>query len=193
MRKDSEVTTKVACFSLVIVLQASSRSAYPNSLNEKDGYNLKDMEEYCGKFVRLARSHGAQPVLHCTQAASGKPEDRQRVVRQYTRLAKMFDVVMAPCGAAWQRAYQQRGGIVLDVGDAVHHQNRSGAYLSACVFSAVLSGKSPADSPVRGPTEAAKKQPKLDDPTAEFLQSTAWETFQTYEQKGDVKVRTRSK
>ena len=64
---------------------------------------------------------------------------------------------------------------------------------SACVFSAVLSGKSPADSPVRGPAETAKRQPKLDDPMAEFLQSTAWKTFQTYEQKGDVKVRIRSK
>ena len=70
---------------------------------------------------------------------------QERIDRTYRRLAALVDGTLVPAGEAWLLARREHPEIEL-YGDAVH-PGRAGAYLTACVFHAVLFGRSPVGTP----------------------------------------------
>jgi hypothetical protein len=86
-----------------------------------------------------------------------------RINRTYERLAAELRGTLVPAGAAWRLARREHPEIEL-YGDPVHPGPR-GAYLIACVFQAVLVGRSPVGSSYSAGLDSAE---------ASVLQAIAW-------------------
>jgi hypothetical protein len=70
---------------------------------------------------------------------------QRRVTWGYRTVAGRLPAVLAPVGEAWRDAVRRRPGIDLWKGDG-RHPSRSGSYLAACVFYAILTLRDSADS-----------------------------------------------
>jgi hypothetical protein len=70
---------------------------------------------------------------------------QRRVTWGYRTVAGTLPAVLAPVGEAWHDAVRRRPGIDLWKGDG-RHPSRSGSYLAACVFYAILTRRDSADS-----------------------------------------------
>nr|WP_290223520.1 DUF4886 domain-containing protein [Trichocoleus desertorum] len=81
----------------------------------------------------------------------------------YLAIAQERNLLVAPVGMAWQTALAQRPDLQLWESDG-SHPSLAGSYLAACVFYAVLYGKSP---------EGLKYTAGLSSDAAQFLQSAA--------------------
>jgi len=153
------------------------------------------MMAYAGKFVKLIRSRGGEPVFFCTWARSYRPynktlaEDWRQIVSAYKELAARHNARIAPAGPAWQEALKHRPDLPLHAKDG-SHPAAHGAYLNACVFYATLTGKSPVG--LRSGRTFTRRGPKgkdgkgrptkvtIDGDTARFLQQTAWRVYQQH-------------
>ncbi|HTE97141.1 MAG TPA: hypothetical protein VK621_00645, partial [Bradyrhizobium sp.] len=81
--------------------------------------------------------------------------------------------LVIPAGLAFARAVGKQPELNLYAPDK-RHPSLAGTYLAACTVFAVLTGRSPVgNSYLAG----------IDAPTAQFLQTVAWETVQDYYQK----------
>ena len=116
-----------------VVLQGQSSEATNNS------------EEFA-RYGRLLdgeiRKRGAKTVFFLTWANRGEPQGP--ITDRYLALAKEVGALVAPVGIAWQSLAKQ--GLDLYDGSGVH-PNLGGTYLSACVFYALFTGKSPVGLP----------------------------------------------
>jgi len=153
------------------------------------------MMEYAGKLVKLIRSRGAEPVFFCTWARAFRPyrktldEDHRQIVSAYESLARAHKARMAAAGPAWREVLKARPKLSLHAKDG-SHPAAHGAYLNACVFYAALTGRSPVGLRSgrtfsrRGPKgadgRATRVQVTIDEPTARFLQETAWRVHQKF-------------
>jgi hypothetical protein len=81
---------------------------------------------------------------------------------------------LAPVGLAWEKALERDPSIDLHHLDE-RHANPVGAYLTACVFYAVLFNASPEGLPARIQIKG-KIRLDLDKDRAQFLQKLAYET-----------------
>ena len=70
---------------------------------------------------------------------------QRRVYWSYYTVGRRLGAAVAPVGEAWQAALRRRPGIDLWKGDGLH-PTRSGSYLAACVFYAMLTGRDAANS-----------------------------------------------
>ena len=109
-----------------------------------------------------------------TWANKLRPRTQKILADVYRQVATELGAVLAPVGLAWQKA------LALDVKLSLHHiddrhANPSGAYLSACVFYAVLFNASPEGLPATLQIEA-KMRLDLAEDRAGFLQKIAYET-----------------
>jgi hypothetical protein len=84
----------------------------------------------------------------------------------YLEVAGEIGAMVAPVGAAWQRALDEHPELELWQRDG-SHPSPEGTYLAACVFYATLLGESP---------EGAGYLAGLPEETAQFLQAAAAET-----------------
>ena len=84
----------------------------------------------------------------------------------YLEVAGEIGAMVAPAGAAWQRALEGDPQLELWQRDGIH-PSPEGTYLAACVFYATLLGQSP---------EGASYLAGLPEETARFLQAVAAET-----------------
>ena len=119
--------------------------------------------------------NGARTVLFMTWASrEGLPgasfEDyaaaQAGIEAGYLEVAGETGAMVAPAGAAWQRAMGHKPELELWQRDGIH-PSPEGTYLAACVFYATLLGTSP---------EGASYVDGLTEETARFLQSVAAET-----------------
>lgn len=116
-----------------VVLQGQSSEAERNQAEFLRYGSLLDAE---------IRKRGAKTVFFLTWANRGRPQGP--VTERYRFLAKSRGALVAPVGVAWQELAKR--GLDLYDGSGVH-PNLGGTYLSACVFYALFTGKSPVGLP----------------------------------------------
>jgi hypothetical protein len=116
-----------------VVLQ--EQSALPVS-------NPKLMHQYARLFDAEIKKAGARTIFFLTWARQDRPEAQAGITEAYTAIAKELGAIIAPIGLAWQRALKEKGGLRLYDEDQLH-ASPAGTYMAACVFYAVLYGKSP--------------------------------------------------
>jgi hypothetical protein len=129
--------------------------------------------EYAKKHADTVRKHGARPVFFMSWAYADAPEMTAQLAEAYTRAANENDAFVIPAGLAFARAVAQRPSVNLYVADK-RHPSMAGTYLAAATVYASLFRKSPV---------GLKYIADLDEATARFLQSVAWETVQDYYQR----------
>lgn len=103
------------------------------------------------QLVGRVRALGAKPVFFLTWAhRDGMPDSGYKdyasmqfaISTGYLTLAKELDVTVAPVGEAWHAAQGKSPPLDLWLDDG-SHPNPKGTYLAACVFYAVITGRSP--------------------------------------------------
>jgi hypothetical protein len=115
-----------------IILQDNTRLLPGN--NED---SLKAIRILCDE----ARVNGVIPVLFVPLSAknNGQPDaGRQKIFTEaYSQAAEENNIILVDVGEAWLYAYKTIPGISLYTWDGIH-PNNAGAFLTACVFAAVL-------------------------------------------------------
>jgi len=118
-------------------------------------------------------SRGGQTLFYMTWALKSEPETQAELAEAYSRIATELGAKLAPVGLAWQKAHRSDPELDLFHPDG-RHANPIGAYLTACIFYALLLGESPEGLPgklfIRG-----KNRVDLDKDQARFLQRVAFE------------------
>jgi len=132
-----------------IVLQDHSLRAiqYPDSLH------------HFGKlFADLAHQNQAQTYFYMTWAREWNPLMQEEITAMYQKVAALNKAKVVPVGLAWEYARSLRPDLKLYDPDG-SHPSTIGTYLSACVFFAVLTGKSPIGLPARLQTKDKNGDP----------------------------------
>jgi hypothetical protein len=129
--------------------------------------------EYARKDADIVRSHGAKAIYFMSWAYADKPDMTAQMAEAYTVAGNENNALVIPAGLAFARAIGKQPELNLYAPDK-RHPSLAGTYLAACVVFAALTGRSPV-----GNTYLAG----IDAPTAQFLQTVAWETVQDYYQK----------
>lgn len=107
--------------------------------------NRASMFEYGRKLNEAITNQGSKAVLYMTWSWPG-PDAQPLITAAYQELAKELDARLAPVGSAWGAVLKNHPGIGLFSKDN-HHPSPAGTYLAACVFYAVLYGRSPEGLP----------------------------------------------
>jgi len=126
--------------------------------------------EFAKKDSDIVRAHGARPVFFMSWAYADKPEMTAQLAEAYTIAGNANDALVIPAGLAFARALSGQPELNLYAADK-RHPSLAGTYLAACTVFAALTGRSPVgNSYLAG----------IDEPTAHFLQTVAWQTVQDY-------------
>ena len=146
-------------------------------LQERSGGPLEapaSFARYAGLLDGEIRRRGAKTILFLTWANRSRPETQADLTEAYRMTAHQLRAVLAPVGKAWETIYRIDPAFGLHHRDG-RHANAAGAYLTACVFYAVLFDTSPEGLPesvyIKG-----KMRPDPDRDRAALLQKTAWAT-----------------
>jgi hypothetical protein len=138
------------------------------------------------EFVRLfngeIRKTRARTVLYGTWARQSAPELQARLTEAYRRMARELSALLCPVGIAFQNARILKPDVQLFRPDG-SHPSPAGTYLAACVFYAVLTGRSPAGLPsaevaVQTASRPATETTRLAQDDAALLQRIAWRTVE---------------
>ncbi len=149
-------------FELAIMMDCSQCPIHPQ---------LKGVfRDYARKNSDTVRKYGTRPVLFMSWAYADAPEMTAQLAEAYTQAANENNAFVIPAGLAFARSVARRPDINLYAADK-RHPSLAGTYLSACTVYASLFKKSPVE---------LKYTAGLDDATAKFLQTMAWETVQEY-------------
>ena len=139
--------------------------------------------KYVRLFSNLIKKNGAKTYLYLTWGRKDNPMMQEKNNQVYRKLAKETNATIVPVGPAWEMARSVRPEIELYDPDG-SHPSAVGAYLSACVFYRVLTGKSPLGLPSRLTYYDEDKEliflnivPMAD---AHFLQQITEKTVQTF-------------
>lgn len=133
------------------------------------------------RFDEAIRTAGAKTVLYLVwyvrESAPNEPWEVAWLKRSM-EVAKTHQMLIAPVSQAWLAARFRRQNLYQLDGN---HSNALGAYLSACVFYAVLYGKSPVglevpSIPSSFPGVSSRTQ--LEPQAARLMQELAWNTVQ---------------
>ena len=136
--------------------------------------------DYGKKLGALVKESGARPLLYLTWSRENQPENQAKLNDAYVKLGKLLGADVAPVGPAWESARKERSELGLYMNDK-SHPSPAGTYLAACVFHAVLQGKTPAGLPGRiVASENARPLADLPQKDAAFLQKIAWDTVQVW-------------
>jgi len=116
------------------------------------------------------RKHGTKPVFFMSWAYADAPEMPAQLADAYTTAANNSDAFVIPAGLAFAKSIERRPALNLYVADK-RHPSAAGTYLAAATTYGALFRKSPV---------GLKYTAGLDQETAEFLQTAAWQTLQQY-------------
>jgi len=136
--------------------------------------NPDRMEKYARLLDAEIRKRGAKTVLFLTWAPEEGPHAQQELNRAYYRIADKLKALVVPVGPAWARVRKERSMLKLYTYDG-SHPSPAGTYLAACVFYAVLTGRSPVGLPAKV-AYGGDKLVELKPAVAKYLQKTAWKT-----------------
>ena len=126
--------------------------------------------EYAKKHSDTVIKHGARPAFFMTWAYKDKPEMTAQLAEEYTIAGNNNNVLVIPAGLAFAKAIGKRPEMEFYQPDK-RHPSLFGTYLAACTIYASIYRKSPVGNTFNG---------GIDDKTANFLQTVAWETVQEY-------------
>jgi hypothetical protein len=129
--------------------------------------------EFIKKSSDIVRAHGARPVFFMSWAYADRPEMTAQLAEAYTVAGNENNALVIPAGLAFARALAKQPELNLHAPDK-RHPSLAGTYLAACTVFAALTGRSPVGNPYLA---------GIDQPTAKFLQTVAWETVQDYYRK----------
>jgi len=132
------------------------------------------MEKYAKLLAAEIRKRGAKPVFFLTWAREERPHAQEELNRAYFRIADKLKATVVPVGPAWARVRKERSMLKLFAYDG-SHPTPAGTYLAACVFFAVLTGRSPVGLPAKL-VYGDRKLVELKPAVANYLQKTAWKT-----------------
>jgi hypothetical protein len=96
-------------------------------------------------LVRQVRSGGATPVLFPEWPRRGVDET-QRILGPHLAIAQEVPACVAPIGQAWDLALQRHPALALHAADG-NHASAAGAYLTALVLYATITGATPLGTP----------------------------------------------
>ncbi len=120
--------------------------------------------------ARIARAHGAEPVLFMSWAYADKPEMTAELAAAYTAAGNANNALVIPAGLAFARVRTEHPNIVLYQPDN-RHPTMAGTYLAAATSLVTLYHR---------PIEENSFTAGLDTDTARILRRTAWETVLAY-------------
>ena len=146
-------------------------------LQDRSGGPLQDIEAFQTYGRRLAEEiqrQEAKIIFFMTWANKTRLETQKSIADAYRELAAEAGAVLAPVGLAWENALARDSTLDLHHIDG-RHANPSGAYLTACVFYAVLFNVSPEGLPANLKIKG-KIRLDLDVKRAGFLQNMACAT-----------------
>jgi hypothetical protein len=129
--------------------------------------------EFAKKGSDAVRAHGTKPIFFMSWAYADKPEMTAQLAEAYTVAGNANDALVIPAGLAFARAIAKQPELNLYAADK-RHPSPAGTYVAACVVFSALTGRSPVGNSYHA---------GIDQPTAQFLQTVAWETVQEYYQK----------
>jgi hypothetical protein len=144
-----------------VVLQAQKYST-----SGQFSYSTAEAKE----FVRLARAQGAIPIMFPEWPRRDIPET-QRIYDLHVSIAQETPACVAPIGQAWDLALARHPSIVLHDPDG-NHSAPAGAFLTALVLYATITGLSPLDLPTLS-------QFNIDAGTQQILRAIADETVRS--------------
>jgi hypothetical protein len=116
------------------------------------------------------RQHGTKPVFFMSWAYADAPEMTAQLADAYTTAGNDSDAFVIPAGLAFARSIAQRPELNLYVADK-RHPSLAGTYLAAATIYGAL---------FRKPPVGLKYTADLNQETATFLQTAAWQTLQEY-------------
>ena len=186
VRSCARTVIEKGAFDVVIIQEQSQMPAVAPDVTVK----------YAALLCGAARARGAMPVMFMTWARRGdmadprgggrpamSPKVMQAALAQaYTRAGKTGQADVAPVGLAWAAVRKAKPDLALHSRDG-SHPGKAGTYLAACVFHAVLTGRSPVGLPAKLTAEGKGKTRTLaaiPPATAVMLQKSAWETVQAF-------------
>lgn len=138
--------------------------------------------EHGGDLGKLAKEHGATPLLFMTWARLKEPENQAPLAATYRKLGEELNAPVAPVGLAWEAALKQRKDLRLHANDG-SHPTPKGTYLAACVFYAVIFDESPHGLPAvvtQGDGDDRRTLVRLNADEARTLQKIAWDVVQSH-------------
>ena len=144
----------------LLVLQGQKISS-----SGKYTYPIEPAIELC----ELANKSGTQVILFSEWGRLNVNGETERIENVYQSIADPTGAEVSPVGEAWQRAQQQRPDVVFHASDG-NHANPTGAFLTASVLYASVTGKNPEDLPVDD------KSP-VDEATQKWLRQVAQATI----------------
>jgi hypothetical protein len=126
--------------------------------------------EFAKKNSEIVRTKGAKPVFFMSWAYADKPEMTAQLAEAYTVAGNDNNALVIPAGLAFAKAIGKQPELNLYAPDK-RPPSLAGTSLASCVVFAALTGKSPVgNSYLAG----------IDAPTAQLLQTVAWDTVQEY-------------
>ena len=132
------------------------------------------MEKYAKLLDAEIRKRGAKTVFYLTWAREETPKAQKELNRVYFGIAKRLKALVVPVGPAWARVRRERPKLKLFAYDG-SHPTPAGTYLAACVFFAVLTGRSPVGLPAKV-VYRDRTLVELKPAVANYLQKAAWKT-----------------
>jgi hypothetical protein len=149
-------------FDLAIMMDCSQCPVHPQ---------LKSVFfEQMKQHAATVRKYGTKPVFFMSWAYADAPEMTAQLADAYTTAANDNDAFVIPAGLAFAKSIERRPELNLYVADK-RHPSPAGTYLAALTTYGALFRKSPV---------GLKYTAGLDQGTAEFLQTAAWQTLQQY-------------
>jgi hypothetical protein len=149
-------------FDLAIMMDCSQCPVHPQ---------LKGVfYEFAKKHAETVRKNGSEPVFFMSWAYLDKPEMTEQLSEAYTRIGNENKALVIPAGLAFARSVKYRPDIRLYTVDK-RHPTMAGTYLAALTTYAAIFKKSPI---------GINYTSDLDEGTARFLQTVAWETVNDY-------------
>ena len=131
-----------------------------------------------GRSEKIVRGRSARPtmsrsppVIWAIWPEQGKQGGWEALILAYKKIAEDNGALFVPASAAWLLALKERPTLPL-WSDDKFHPSPMGGYACACVFYAVLTGKSPVGN--------MYVSDNIGSDTARFLQEKAWQAYQTY-------------
>lgn len=136
-----------------------------------------------GLLCKYIRKNGAIPYLFLTWAREKIPQIQEELNKTYFQAAQNNNVKVVPVGPEWELARKLRPDIHLYSEDG-SHPSKLGAYLSACLFFAILTDESPKGL-TNNPTVSGKYGEtihlmSINNEDAEFCQRVAEQTINVY-------------
>ena len=147
----------------MVVLQGQSRE--PINPKKRDGFAAA-----ARALDKTIRDSGSKTVFFMTWAYKAKPEMSEALEDAYTKIGNELGAYVVPVGVAFRMGLAENPDMDLYFKDG-KHPSHLGSYLTAAVFYAALSGKSPEDSDFTDGLPADQ---------AAFARRIAWKAVKQY-------------